>query len=309
MPASPRIVSLLASATEVVCRLGYGDHLVGRSHECDEPPEVVERLPVLSRPRFDPGGTSREIDEGVRETLERALGVYEVDADAIAALRPTHIVTQDHCEVCAVSYADLERAACAFFPSQPKIVSLHPASLGDILDGFVRVAEALGDAARGARLAEEVRSRIDRLRAASTVLPRRRVVHIEWLDPVMVGENWMPELIEAAGGAPVLSESGARSRKVEWDEVVRAAPEVVLIGPCGFSIERTRKELSRLTERPGWADLPAVKEGRVALVDGNRFFNRPGPRVAESAEIAAEVIHPERFDFGHEGVGWERCAP
>lgn len=306
-----RIVTLIASATELVTRLGYQANLVGRSHECDFPPEV-EILPSVSSPKFKADGTSYEIDERVKAILQEGLGVYRVDADRLETLQPTHIVTQDHCQVCAVSLKDLEQAACELITSRPRIVSIHPGSLDEIWKGFVDVAEGLGDRTRGETLVGELRGRMkaieDRVSAAFRSGRSSPVcaLHIEWMKPLMTGGNWMPALIRMAGGVTPFGSHGARSPKLAWDDIRSADPDVFLICPCGFKMDRTMDEIALLTEQPGWDELKAVRSNRVYLADGNAYFNRPGPRIAESLEILAEILHPELFNFGHEGIGWRR---
>jgi iron complex transport system substrate-binding protein len=308
-----RIVTLIASATELVTRLGFQANLVGRSHECDFPPEV-ESLPSVSAPKFKPDGTSYEIDQRVKAILQEGLGVYRVDADRLESLQPSHIVTQDHCQVCAVSLKDLEEAACQLITSHPKIVSIHPGSLDEIWKGFIDVAEGLGDRSRGEGLVTELRGRMKAIedRVASGfrtgMASPVSIVHIEWLKPLMTGGNWMPELIRKAGGVTPFGSHGARSPKLSWEDIQKADPDVLLICPCGFRMDRTMEEISLLTEQPGWSELQAVRANRVYLADGNSYFNRPGPRIAESLEILAEILHPELFAFGHEGTGWKRLS-
>lgn len=300
-----RIVSLIASSTEIVCALGMEEFLVGRSHECDYPPSV-QRLPVCTAPKFRTAATSSEIDRQVKEILEQALSVYRVDAEMLESLRPTHIVTQTQCEVCAVSLRDVEEAVGTFLRSRPAIVSLQPNALADVWAEIRRVAEALDVSPRGQELIARLQARMTAIEHQAQSLPRRRsVACIEWIDPLMASGNWMPELVKMAGGHNLFGEVGRHSPRLEWIEVIAANPEVILILPCGFDIARTRQELPVLTRKPGWEYLRAVEERRVYLLDGNQYFNRPGPRLAESLEILAEVIHPEMFSFGHAGTGWQ----
>ena len=303
-----RIVSLIASSTEIVCALGLEEFLVGRSHECDYPPSV-RGLPVCTEPKFRTDGSSAEIDRRVKEILEQALSVYRVDAARLEALQPTHIVTQTQCEVCAVSLQDVEEAVGTFLGSRPQIVSLQPNALEDVWKDILRVAEALGVSRRGQELVLRLRSRMTAIEERAQSLPRRRsVACIEWIDPLMASGNWMPELVKMAGGHNLFGEAGQHSPRLEWLEVEAADPEVILILPCGFDIARTRKEVPVLARKFGWKNLRAVQEGHVYLLDGNQYFNRPGPRLAESLEILAEVIYPEAFPFGHEGTGWQRLG-
>ncbi len=302
--SEPRIVSLIASATEIVCALGFEDCMVGRSHECDFPPSV-ERLPVCSSSKVDVDGSSRAIDDQVRAIVADALSVYRVNARLLDELAPTVIVTQTQCEVCAVSLKDVEQAVCELVSSEPRIVSLAPMDLGDVFDDVGAVAGALGRPERAERLNAGLTARLDSIRERSIQLAERPTIAcIEWIDPLMHAENWVPQLVEIAGGRVMLGEAGKHSGYFEFERVIEADPEVIAVMPCGFDIPRTAAEMSPLAAQPGWAELSAVRSGRVFLTDGNQYFNRPGPRVVESAEILAELLHPEVFDFGHRGSGW-----
>ncbi|MDX2202747.1 MAG: cobalamin-binding protein [Hyphomicrobiaceae bacterium] len=298
---SPRIVSLIASATEIVHALGLGSQQVARSHECDWPPAVL-RLPQLTSTKFKvQGATSAEIDRSVKGLVEQGLAVYEVDAAGLEAIRPDLILTQDQCEVCAVSLADVERAVCTFTGSTARIVSCRPHSLADVYDDIARIAGAADAASAGAALIQRMRQRFAALRALTAPLPVRSLAFIEWVDPPMSGGHWMPELIEIAGGVSLFGDTGSTSPWITWDAVAATDPDVILVAPCGYDIETTTRAMSELRGHPVWESLRAVREGRVFTADGNAYFNRPGPRLVESAEIAAEVLHPEACDFGHRG--------
>jgi iron complex transport system substrate-binding protein len=301
-----RIVSLIASATEIVCALGFEEHLVGRSHECDFPPSVT-RLPVCTAPKFNVHGSSAEIDARVKAILQQALSVYRVDADKLRELRPEVIVTQTQCAVCAVSQKDVESALCEWLDSRPRIVSLATNELGELWKDILRVAEALGAPDRGRDLVGQLADRmIFTVQLKARTLPARPTVAcIEWIDPLMSAGNWMPELVEMAGGTMLFGEAGKHSPRLAWEAVVAADPDVILVMPCGWDIARSREEMPALTRKPEWSSRKAVKAGRVYLADGNQYFNRPGPRLVESLEILAEVLHPEVFRFGHEGTGWQ----
>jgi iron complex transport system substrate-binding protein len=302
----PRIVSLIASATEIVCALGFEGQLVGRSHECDYP-ESVRRLPVCTAPKFDVEGSSREIDERVKTLLGDALSVYRVDADRLRELEPDVIVTQSHCEVCAVSLRDVERAVCSWLRACPKLVSLSPNRLADVWTDIELVAEALDARERGDELIRTLQSRMTAIEEKARSLPSRPTVAcIEWIDPLMAAGNWMPELVEMAGGVNLFGEAGKHSPGMTWEQLVERDPDVIVALPCGFDLARTRREMPALTGRPEWPRLRAVRGGRVFLTDGNQYFNRPGPRLVESLEILAETLHPEAFRFGHEASGWQR---
>jgi iron complex transport system substrate-binding protein len=304
--AEPRIISLIASATEIVCALGFESQMVGRSHECDFPASV-KRLPVCTSPKFEVEGLSYEIDERVKAILQEALSVYRVDADLLESLRPTHIVTQSQCEVCAVSLKDVEQAVCQFTSSQPVIVSLEPNALADVWSDIRRVAAALNATERGEELVARMRRRMDEIAAkARTAQSRPTVACVEWIEPLMAAGNWSPELVEIAGGVNLFGEAGKHSPWMSWEALVAADPDVIFISPCGFDIARTMEETHLLSGKPEWRDLKAAKEDRVFVADGNQYFNRPGPRLVESLEILAELLHPELFNFGYEGKGWVR---
>jgi iron complex transport system substrate-binding protein len=315
--SGPRVVSLLPSATEIVAALGFADTLVGRSHECDFPEDVLE-LPVCTEPKISAERPSEEIHRSVAALLAESLSVYKVDARALRELAPTHVVTQVQCEVCAVSLEEVEaaltewaveRPALVAAGRRPALVALNPASLEDVFADIARVAEALAAPQRGEHLIAALRARMDAIAAvAGGLAARPRIATIEWLSPLMTAGNWMPELIAMAGGTDVLGVSGAHSRWIEWEELSAADPEVLLVFPCGFPLARVEREIGLLTERPGWAGLRAVRAGRVYLAESNQYFNRPGPRLLETLEIVAEVLHPEAFAFGHEGKGWMRLG-
>jgi iron complex transport system substrate-binding protein len=303
-----RIASLIASSTELVCALGLGDALVARSHECDHPP-WVRGLPQVTRARVDGTASSAEIDRQVKGALQGALSVYEVDGPALEALRPDVILTQMQCEVCAVSERDVAAALGGWSGPPPRVVALSPQGLEDVWRDVERVGEALGVPERGRALAADLRARVAAVAARVAGRPRPRVVLLEWLDPVMVAGNWTPTLCALAGGDDLLGAPDRHAPYVRWEDVVSADPDALVALPCGFDLARTRAELATLARRPGWADLRAVRAGQVFACDGNAFFNRPGPRLAESVEALAEALHPEVCSFGLEGVAWSRWAP
>lgn len=303
-----RIVSLLPSATEIVCALGFENELVGRSHECDFP-AAVTRLPSLTSPKFNPQGSSAEIDQRVKKILSDALAVYRVDADKLRALKPDVIVTQSQCDVCAVSMRDVEEAVAQWIGGPPpKIVSLAPYALDDVLEDMRRVAARLDAPGRGDQLVARIRERMSAIEArAKTAASHPTVASIEWIDPLMAGGNWMPELVAMAGGVNLFGKTGEHSPRMAFEDLAAADPDVILIAPCGFDMNRTADDLPILTARPEWGRIKAAREGRVYQAEGNQYFNRPGPRIVESLEILAEILHPELFHFGHEGSGWRRA--
>lgn len=305
---SQRIVTLLPSATEIVCALGFEDRLVGRSHECDYPPSVT-RLPALTAPTFDVEGTSAEIDARVRDLVGRALSVYRVDAATLAELRPDVIVTQSQCDVCAVSMSDVEAAVSRWIGARPTIVSLAPRRLEDVWKDIETVATALGAPERGVELADRLKRRCAEIeKRASTLSEHPSVACVEWIEPLMGAGNWIPEMVAMAGGVNLFGKAGEHSPYVQFDDLARHDPEIVLLAPCGFPIERTMKEFALLKGKPAWAGMKAAREGRVFVADGNHYFNRSGPRLVESVEILAEIVHPEVFRFGHEGSAWRRVS-
>lgn len=308
-----RIITLIASATEIVCALGLEEFLVGRSHECDYP-ESIKELPVCTKPRFEVAGTSREIDERVKalqkkSLVEDALGVYEVFPEKLRELQPTHIVTQAQCDVCAVSLRDVEQAVKQVADCDATIISLQPNNLTDFWADLCRAASLLGATSTGVQLVADLQSRMDGIEFETRPMPlaaRPTVACIEWVDPLMAAGNWTPELIKMAGGDNLFGEAGKHSPWMTFTELREKNPEVIVIAPCGFDLARTREDVPLLQAQSGWGELRAVREGRVYLADGNQYFNRPGPRLVESLEILAEMLHPEKFQFGHEGTGWER---
>ncbi len=300
---SPRIISLIASSTEMVCALGMGDHLVGRSHECDYP-EWVKGLPQTTESKIDIEGKSYEIDQKVKAILQEGLSVYRVSTEKLNELKPDVILTQIQCIVCAVSEKDVIEATCQLIDSHPKIVSLNTNSLEDLWTDIQKVADTIEVPERGVKLIADLKARMKKIADQSASLEKPRVAFIEWVDPLMSCGNWMPTLIEMAGGKNLFGEAGKHSPWMKWEDLKKADPDFIIISPCGFDITRTKKELPALTERPDWKELKAVQNNKVYLADGNQYFNRPGPRLVESLEIVAEILHPEVFSFGHEGMGW-----
>jgi iron complex transport system substrate-binding protein len=299
-------VSLLPSATEIVCALGLRDRLVGRSHECDYPPDVVA-VAICTAPRFDPQGSSRKIDDRVKGLLAQALSLYEVKQDVLARLHPAVILTQTQCEVCAVSLADVNAAAARLTDDDVTVVSLEAVALDGVFEDIRRVANAVGATSQGAVLVGGLKSRATTIaRRAKLVERRPSVLCLEWLDPLMAAGNWIPELVTMAGGTPLLGRAREHAPWVEWRDVTAADPDVIVAMPCGFDKERTRSELAAIASRAEWRALRAVRENNVFVTDANQYFNRPGPRLVDSLEILAEILHPRAFTFGREGVAWER---
>jgi iron complex transport system substrate-binding protein len=260
---------------------------------------------VCTEPKFKTDGTSYEIDQRVKAIVQEGLSVYRVKADMLEELQPTHIITQAQCEVCAVSLRDVEEAACELIASRPKIVSLEPNSLHDIFNDVFKVGTALGADAPAKKLFDSITLRLDKVRVfGQQQMKKPTVACIEWIEPLMAAGNWMPEIVEIAGGINLFGEAGKHSPWMTWEGLVQKDPDVIIVCPCGFDIERTLQEMHLLSGRAEFPRLKAVQSKRVFVADGNQYFNRPGPRVVESTEILAELFHPVVFNFGHEGTGW-----
>lgn len=289
-----RIVSLLPSATELVCALEFQQNLVGRSHECDWPLGLND-LPILTQPKMNPMAQAAKIDADVRRLVEQGVSVYRLDADKLAELAPDVIVTQSQCELCAVSFDEVETALHDWMGSHntpPKLVSLEPVILDDVMTDIRNLSKALSSEARGEALVREMRSGFANLAEAVSGQARKSVFFMEWTTPLMGAGNWMPEIISYGGGDVVLGESGHHSPTVMWEDIHAADPDVIIVGPCGFDIGRARDELSTLTHGASWQSLRAVQDGEVYIVNGNHFYNRPGPRLLESAQIIGEILNP-----------------
>jgi len=293
-----RIVSLIASATEMVHALGLGDFQVGRSHECDYPARVLE-LPVCTAPVFDIQGDSREIDRRVKETLASAESVYRVFDETLERLKPTHIVTQTQCKVCAVSLLDVERALSARFSTRPEVVALEPNSLDEIYQDIFRLARACGVEDRGKLLVDDIKSEMTEIASFARAAGRSpRVVNVEWQEPLMAAGNWIPELTSMLGAENLFGSAGLHSPWMQWDDILNADPDVIVCMPCGYDLQRTRAEMH-------WHDWTRLR-AQVFLADGNQYLNRPGPRVAKSLRILAEILYPDSFEPTLEGIGWEK---
>lgn len=303
-----RIVSLLPSATEIVVALGLRDCLVGRSHECDFP-AGLENLPVCCEPTIDVSAPSGEINSQVEQRLSSAVSIYRLDTERIAELRPTLILTQMQCEVCAVSENDVRAAVEKLADSKPQVLSLSPVCLADLWQTIRDVASALDVSRRGEELVAELQSRLEAIRnRASQSGHRPKVACIEWLDPLMTAGNWVPELVEIAGGENLLGRAGEHSPWMKWEELIEVDPDVIVVMPCGFDLPRTRDEVTVLTSNPRWSQLRAVRNRAVYLADGHNFFNRPGPRLIESAEILGIILHPDLFSARHRGTCWQKMS-
>ncbi len=291
---TPRIVSLLPSATEILAVLGLQSYLVGRSHECDFPPGV-ETLPVCTAPKFDPHGDSLTIHQRVEDLLVGALSVYRLETETLQNLRPTHILTQAQCEVCAVSLGDVEAAIRDWGTPSPQVISLQPTVLAEVWADLGRVGAVFGRDPQD--VVARLRQQVENLPSPH---PQPTVACIEWIAPLMAAGNWVPELVRLAGGIPVFGVDGKHSPWLSWEELVAADPEVVVLMPCGFDLERTQTEAQTALADPRWQTLKAVQMGRVYATDGNAYFNRPGPRLADSVRILWEIFRQE----ASQGPGW-----
>ncbi|MEU8793506.1 cobalamin-binding protein [Streptomyces sp. NPDC048643] len=289
-----RIVSLLPAATDIVAELGLVDALVGRTHECDWPPEAMASIPVVTGAEFTPDDlSSREISEAVGGSAHSGSSLYTLDTEALAALCPDVVLTQDLCAVCAVSYEKV-CGAVRLLDADTRVLSLEPRTLDDVLECLITVGDLLGVRDRAERSTAELRARLAAVARLTAGRPRPRVVAIEWLDPLWPAGHWVPEQITHAGGDPLLASPGEHTKPMTWDDVRAASPDVVLVMPCGFPPERTLRERDVLSSLPGWAELPAVRAGQVWVLDGPAYFNRPGPRVVRGAEVLAHVLHGVR---------------
>ena len=287
-----KIVSLLPSATEIICALGLEDQLVGVTHECDYPRSVM-RLPKVTRTLIPTDASSGEIDALVRDRLGAQSALYTLDMDALEKLQPDLIVTQALCDVCAVAEDEVKSAACKL-SSVPGVLNLEPETLDEVLDCIRDVAAATGNERRADTVVAKLRARVDAVVSPSrNSTPRPRVALLEWLDPPFSTGHWNPELVRLAGGEDGFGREGQKSITLRWDQVIAWQPEVVLISCCGFTTERTMQEVGLLRSVPNWEDVPAVCDGRVYVTDGTSYFSRPGPRLVDSLELLAHVIHPD----------------
>lgn len=304
---SPRIVSLLPSATEILAALDMTPFVVGRSHECDHPPEIVDR-PICTAARLSAMQPSAQIDADVQMLLNAALSLYDIKLDVLKQLQPTHIVTQDQCDVCAVTFSEVEKAAAALAESQPLVISLQPNTLKEVWADIDRVATQFGIDAKP--VLAELQQHVEYCRQKTQPLKpdeRPTVAAIEWIDPLMGSGNWVPELVELAGGRNLFGKIGQHSPYLSWESLLDADPDVIIVMPCGFDLERTRQEMQRaMAIHPQWQQLRAIQSDRLYITDGNAYFNRPGPRLVDSLEILAEILHPNWFEPKCKTIGWER---
>ena len=296
-----RIASLVPSATEMLFALGLGEQVVAVTHECDFPPEA-ESKPHLTRSIIPEGLEAGEIDAAVREALAAGRHLYELDEPALAEQRPDLIVTQAVCEVCAVSYDDVV-AVAGRLPGSPRVISLDPSNLEDVLADVIRLGRAAGAAERAAELRDALERRLDVVRDAVTGAARPRVLALEWLDPPFIGGHWVPEMIKAAGGEDVLGAAGHKSRTASWEELAAAEPEVVVAMPCGWDAPTARTEVEKRA-----SEVTGTGAERIWAVDAAASFSRPGPRLVEGTELLAHLLHGDRVEVPV-GVSFEEVLP
>jgi iron complex transport system substrate-binding protein len=297
-----RICSLLPSATEVIALLGLSDELVGISHECDYPPSV-RNVPIMVEPMIPPHGlASADIDQQVRQLVASGQRLYQLNDNLLRQARPDLVLSQDLCHVCAVTPDQLHDALSSL-PHQPTVLTLNPGTVEDVIDDVVRIGDAAGRSAEGHRLAAQLRHRLEAVHTrVQGISHRPRVACIEWLSPLYAAGHWVPEMVQYAGGQDVLAQPGTPSRVVTWDEVFAAAPDVLVVMPCGFSVERTRTELFQLMQQPGQWCLSSDLAQHTFLVDASSYFSRPGPRLIDGIELLAAILHPSNSDHIHESM-------
>ena len=301
-----RIVSLIPSGTEILAALELTNAIVGRSHECDYPQEV-QQLPICTQARLNSNAPSSEIHDQIENLWQSALSIYQIKTDVLEELQPTHIVTQDQCDVCAISLESVEEAVNTIIHSSPQIISLKPSVLQDVWADIQRVGNAFDVDSQ--HLIKNLESRLKIVEQKTQGLSKTeklpKVACIEWTEPLMFAANWIPELVSIAGGETLFSLAGQSSARLKWETLIQVNPDIVIFMPCGFDLNRTRTEAQLLTNRLEWQQLHATQSGRVYITDGNAYFNRPGPRLVESLEILAEILHPEIFQYGYKGKAWE----
>jgi iron complex transport system substrate-binding protein len=303
---STKIVTLIPSATEIVAFLGLKNSIIGRSHECDYPYGLNDVVKLTS-PKINVDGTSLEIDKQINTILENSLSVYKVDVSKLKELNPDYIITQAHCEVCAVSFSEVENIVSENLNKNTKIISLQPNNLNDVFDDIKKVAIELNIAnENNKKLINNLDVRLKKIKETSSKQKTKpKVACIEWIDPLMIAGNWIPEMVEIAGGKNILGKSGNDSHWIKFKDILNQDPEIIIFIPCGFNIKKTKGELKNfLKQNDHWKSLKSFKNKKIFVADGNQFFNRPGPRLLESLEIFAEIIHPNVFNFNHKGNGW-----
>lgn len=301
----PRILSLLPSATEIVCALGLESSLVGRSHECDFPPSI-KKLPACTASLIDRDKKSFDINLEVHRKLKNGAPLFNMRWDVIRSLSPDVIMAQSQCDLCSVGFNELSKEMANNLEILPEIIDIHPHRLSDVWMDIERIGRALNVAEPAQGVVRHLALKIEAIfRQTSELVERPVVAAIEWIDPLRVAGNWIPEMITLAGGQPAFGQAGMPSTWMSWERLKASNPDIIAVLPCGFDVERTRQEMPPLTTQTGWYDLQAVQNNRVFLLDGHQYFYRSGPRLVDSLEILAEVIHPDMFDFGHKFENWQ----
>lgn len=300
-----RVLSLLPAATEIIYSLGCGNLLVGRSHECDYPLEV-KNLPFCTKPKFNTDGTSNDIDARVKSLIQKALSIYYLDEKKLSDLKPDIIITQTQCEVCAVSLEEVQDSLALVASISPKIISIEQNNLNDIWNSVEVISSALGAENSGISLVDKMKSNLIELNHKVQNFDTKSIACIEWIEPLMAAGNWVPELVEQAGGINLFGVAGKHSPWIDPKELFRLDPEIIIVMPCGYDLNKSLQEMGGLTNILGWEKLSAVKKNQIYIADGNQYFNRPGPRLINSLEILIEIIHSGRMSFGHKGKGWIR---
>jgi len=298
-----RIISLLPSTTEIIYALRKGDELVGRSHECDFPAEVVG-LPACTKPKFETDGISYEIHQRLKALLQEGLSVYRVEEEQIAALDPDLIITQDHCKMCATSVDEVKKAVQSRLGDDVTIMSVSPSDLSSVVDSIRKIARAIDAKEAAKQLTAQMKSQLQAIQQKVEKLRRPKILGIEWMEPLMAAGNWVPELMQLAGGKPLGAQAGVHSSTLEWQDIRRLDPDIITIMPCGYSIDKTLQEIGYLRSQKDWSTLRAVQNKQVFVLDGNQYFNRPGPRLVDSTQILGEVIHPSVFRNSETHPGW-----
>lgn len=302
-----RIISLISSATEIISALGQKKNLVGISHECDYPKDI-QGLPVCTTPRFDISGSSLQIDRDVKSLIQNALSVYRINENILKELKPDIIITQSQCDVCAVSEKDVENALGHILGINPLIISLQPKNLGDIGEDIKFVANSIGVPNEGAELSEKFERQLEKLKYFKRIKNKPTIACLEWIEPLMYAGNWVPQMVEIAGGVNLFGQSGKHSSWSEYDTLIKSNPDKIILMPCGYDLNKTRSEIKPLLELSDWGMLKAVKTNNIFITDGNQYFNRPGPRLIDSIKILIEIISEKNNLFGFEKKAWKRFS-
>jgi iron complex transport system substrate-binding protein len=300
-----KIISLIPNGTEIISALGFEKNLIARSHECDYP-KSISHLPILTKTTINDQKSSLDIDQEVKNKLSNGLSLYKVDEAALKELKPDLIITQTQCEVCGVSPSDLQCSINEITSKNTKIISLTATNLAGLWNDIKTIAFNLNDEQAGYDLIKNVKCEINGIYKKTKNLKNKpKVATIEWIDPLMSAGNWVPKLIEYAGGVDIFNlEDGAHSPYCQLEELIQKNPDKIIIFPCGFNIARTKKELITLTSNPNWSKLNAVKNREIYLIDGNQYLNRPGPRLLDSLKILTEIFHPDLFEPNYQNQGW-----